>query len=236
MIQVVSFDLDDTLWAVQPVIRQANQTLYQWLDEHAPRFTQRYELDDFATLRERVVQAHPHWAHSVTAIRLAVLKLGLAESGYHGDENERLTREAFACFLEARNRVSLFDDAHQMLNRLKTRYRLVALSNGNADIQRVGLSSYFEFALNADGVGTAKPDPLMFHTMLERCGVAPQDVMHIGDSPAHDILGAQNAGLNSLWVNFDQSSWPLASPTPDIEVTTLKAIPAAIAAYDTARQ
>ncbi len=236
MIKVVSFDLDDTLWAVQPVIRQANHALYQWLDAHAPRFTQRYAPEDFATLRTSVVQAHPHWAHSVTAIRLAVLKHGLAESGYRGDENERLTRAAFACFLEARNRVTLFDDAQQMLNTLMTRYRLVALSNGNADIQRVGLSRFFEFALNADDVGTAKPDPLMFHTMLERCGVAANEVMHIGDSPAHDVLGAQNAGLNSLWVNFERSPWPLESPEPDLEVATLKAIPATIDAYAAVRK
>ncbi|WP_315982217.1 hypothetical protein [Aliamphritea spongicola] len=36
MIKCITFDLDDTLWAVDPVITHANNTLYGWLDEHAP--------------------------------------------------------------------------------------------------------------------------------------------------------------------------------------------------------
>jgi FMN phosphatase YigB (HAD superfamily) len=104
------------------------------------------------------------------------------------------------------------------------------LSNGNADIHRLGLGDRFEFALNADQVGQAKPHPLMFQQMLQRAGVAPEQVIHVGDHPEHDILGAQNCGLHTLWVNLGQAPWP-AGRVPDLEVHCLSEIVEKIKAY-----
>ncbi|MEH6471495.1 MAG: HAD-IA family hydrolase [Halopseudomonas sp.] len=222
-ITVISFDLDDTLWAVDPVIVQANLDLYHWLQAHAPAFTQRYQLEDFASLRRTVLQQQPDIGHSVTAIRLAVLLHGLTQSGYETSEAERLTQAAFEVFIRARNRVELFQHAQQMLTELSTHYRLIALSNGNADIDRVGLGPLFEFALNADQVGKAKPHPLMFEQMLERADVSAEQVIHIGDHPEHDILGAQQCGLHTLWVNFSGITWQTPQP-PDIEVRCLSEV------------
>lgn len=219
-IQVISFDLDDTLWAVQPVIIQANRCLYRWLEIHAPRFSTHYQLEDFDRLRLEVLEQQPDIAHSVTAIRLAVLQHGLRQSGYADNAAQRLTRAAFEVFIRARNQVDFFQHAQQMLQQLSTHYRLVALSNGNADINRVGLGDLFEFSLNADQVGKAKPHPLMFEQMLARTGVAPNQVIHVGDHPEHDILGAQSCGLHTLWVNLARSPWPGALP-PDLEAHCL---------------
>lgn len=229
-IKVISFDLDDTLWAVQPVITQANQALYHWLDSNAPLFTAHYQLQDFNRLREEVLRQQPHIAHSVTAIRLAVLHHGLRQSGYATPDAARLTQAAFAVFIEARNQVDFFQHAEQMLSELSVLYRLIALSNGNADVHRVGLGKLFEFALNADQVGQAKPHPLMFEQMLTRTGVAPEQVVHVGDHPEHDILGAQHCGLHTLWVNRARNPWPL-STAPDLEVNCLSEVVAKISAY-----
>lgn len=229
-IKVISFDLDDTLWAVQPVITQANRSLYLWLDSHAPRFTARYPLQDLGRLRDEVLRQQPQIAHSVTAIRLAVLQHGLSQSGYAAPDAERLTQAAFAVFMEARNRVALFEHAQQMLTELSAHYRLIALSNGNADLERVGLGTLFEFALNADQVGQAKPHPLMFEQMLARTGVAPGQVIHVGDHPEHDILGAQQCGLHTLWVNRARIPWPQGT-APDLEVNCLSEVVPKIRAY-----
>ncbi|HEY5718192.1 MAG TPA: HAD family hydrolase [Motiliproteus sp.] len=231
MIRVLTFDLDDTLWAVSPVVRAANIALYQWLEQHAPRFTQRYQLRDFNRLRDEVVAQHPHWAHSVTAIRLELLRRGLTASGYQGEELERLTCDAFEHFLAARNRVELFPHSRPMLEQLSQRYQLGALSNGNADIARIGLDDLFSFSFNADQVGSAKPDPLMFQHMLAHTGVAPEEVIHIGDSLEHDVRGAQALGIHSLWVNLDQQL-PPAAPLPTLEVNCLSEIPAVIDGFN----
>tara|TARA_R110002094_G_scaffold57798_6_gene68943 strand:+ start:1097 stop:1807 length:711 start_codon:yes stop_codon:yes gene_type:complete len=229
-IKVISFDLDDTLWAVKPVIVQANHALYHWLECHAPGFTEHYQLKDFDRLRIEVLERQPEISHSVTAIRLAVLRRGLTKSGYSADEVNALTQAAFDVFIAARNQVTLFQHAQQMLTELSTQYRLIALSNGNADIDRIGLGGLFEFALNADQVGQAKPHPLMFEQMLERCAVAADQVIHVGDHPEHDILGAQNAGLHSLWVNFARTPWAGGTP-PDLESHCLSEVAAKIRGY-----
>jgi putative hydrolase of the HAD superfamily len=229
-IKVISFDLDDTLWAVGPVIVQANLALYRWLETHAPRFTARYQLEDFARLRHEVVTSQPDISHSVTAIRLAVLLRGLSQSGYSDTDAETLTQAAFEVFLAARNRVELFQNGQQMLTELSTHYRLVALSNGNADVEMVGLGQFFEFALNADQVGQAKPHPLMFEQMLQRANVSPEQVIHVGDHPEHDIEGAQGCGLHTLWVNFGREKWP-GGRRPDLEVSCLSEVVPMVRGY-----
>ncbi|WP_083704571.1 HAD family hydrolase [Motiliproteus sp. MSK22-1] len=230
MIRIITFDLDDTLWDVSEVMVKANQALYQWLHRHAPEFTARYQIEDFDRLREQIVQEHPEWAHSVTAIRLGVLRKGLSASGYHGDSLEELIKQAFACLLKARNQVTFFQHAIEMIQELHPHYQLGALSNGNADIEQVGLGDFFDFGLNADQVGTAKPDPLMFNQMLELTGAKPNQVIHVGDHPEHDVQGAQRAGLYSLWVNLNNAAWPGGEP-PTLEVQCLSEIPAAISAF-----
>lgn len=224
MIRIITFDLDDTLWAVTPVMRAANLALYQWLQEHAPAFCKRYQPRDFNRLRDEVVNDHPEWHHSVTAIRLEVLRRGLIRSGHQPEQVEQLAQSAFAHFLKARNQVELFPHSRPMLERLASRYQLGALSNGNANIEMVGLDDLFSFSFNADQVGTAKPDPLMFHRMLEHTGADPGEVLHIGDSLEHDVRGAQAVGLHTLWVNLNQQPHPQA-PQPSLVVECLSAIP-----------
>ncbi|MEH6627594.1 MAG: HAD-IA family hydrolase [Motiliproteus sp.] len=230
MIKVITFDLDDTLWSINPVMVKANQALYQWLQDHAPAFADRYQLQDFSKLRQQVVDQHPQWSHSVTAIRLGVLRHGLSSSGYQGDQLEQLVEQAFDCFIKARNQVEFFHHALTMIQQLHKHYQLGALSNGNADIEMVGLSDYLDFCFNADTVGTAKPDPLMFQQMLEFTDAQPQQVIHVGDHPIHDVLGAQHAGVHSLWVNLDKKAWP-GGETPSLEVNCLSEIPQVIAAF-----
>lgn len=230
MIKVISFDLDDTLWAVQPVIDEANRRLYAWYQEHAPLFSERFSLADFAQLQEQAHEHYPHHAYSVTRVRQNMIRLGLSQAGYQGEELTRLCDESFEVFLAARNEVSFFDHALTMIAALHPDYQLGALSNGNADIDRVGLDRYFDFAIHADHIGIGKPDKRMFQAMLDLTGTQPEEVLHVGDSLDHDIAGAIDAGIHSLWVNLDHKA---ANPQmkADIEVSCLSEIPAAVDAY-----
>ena len=64
-------------------------------------------------------------------LRHESLRRALAASGHDGS----LADPAFAAFLQARQRVTLYDDVVPVLERWSRRFRLVALSNGNADIE-----------------------------------------------------------------------------------------------------
>lgn len=228
MIKCITFDLDDTLWAVDPVVRQANITLIEWLAENAPRFTDMFRLRDLNELRNQVVSAQPEISHSVSQIRLAVLEAGLTQSGYSEAEAKPLVQAAFDVFLEARQQVEFFEHAMVMLETLSEHgYIIGALSNGNADVTKVGLGDLFDFQFNADQVGSEKPAPEMFQQMLDRTGLHPHQVIHIGDNPIADIQGAQNMNLWTIWVNLKGEQWTQEQP-PTKEVHCLSQIPTAV--------
>ncbi len=222
MIRCITFDLDDTLWAVDPVIRQANQTMFDWLAQHAPAFTRCYQLKDLAALRSAALLREPEIEHSVTKIRIAQLRLGLEKAGYSKDDVKVLTEQAFDVFLHARQQVSFFEHAREMLLTLKQQgYMLGALSNGNADIHKVGLSDVMDFQFKADDVGAMKPHPLMFKQMLVHTRLRPEQVIHIGDNPQHDVEGAAAAGLWTIWVNLKGGA---GNPRASKEVNCLSEI------------
>jgi len=77
----------------------------------------------------------------------------------------------------------------------------------NADICKVGLEAYFDAAFNPINLGVGKPDPKMFHAGAQALGVLPEEVLHIGDDPHLDVLAAQRAGLQAVWVNREEKLW-----------------------------
>lgn len=228
MIKLITFDLDNTLWHADPVLIRAEQTLYQWLQTHCPNLTDRYSNDEMHRFKTEVARRNPALKHKVSALRLEALKLSLLEVGYPADQAEQMAEQAFAVFHHARQQVTFFDHTLNVLNELKKRYRLAALTNGNADIQIIGLDNYFEFALSADSVGKQKPSPEMFLQALQRADVAADEAIHIGDHPEQDIVGAQNQGFHTIWVNFEAAPWDYAMP-PTAIANCLSEIPKLIA-------
>ncbi|WP_415902613.1 HAD family hydrolase [Neptuniibacter sp. QD29_5] len=227
MIRCITFDLDDTLWAVDPVIQHANQTMFTWISEHAPAFLQHYKLHDLAGLRQIVLEDAPEIAHSVTLIRMAQLKHGLQKAGYSADDVEVLAAQAFQVFIQARQEVIFFEHAREVLLELKQQgYQLGALSNGNADIHRVGLADLIDFQFKADDVGQMKPHPLMFEQMLAHTGLRPEQVIHVGDNHEHDVEGAAAVGLWTIWVNLQSDE---KSPSASTQVSCLSELPARVA-------
>ena len=215
--KVISFDLDDTLWPVGPVIEAAELELLAWLQRSHPEASRGHSVESLRTLRERVAQDSPARAHDLTWLRresLARLFAAAGASPAHADP-------ALEVFLVARNRVSLYPDARPALESLKGRYRLFALSNGNADLQRCGLADLFDGHVTARSAGVAKPDPRIFRHMLEAAGVGADEVLHIGDDPHADVDGARRAGLQAVWLNRDAKAWPGHLAAPPRTVTTL---------------
>ena len=77
-----------------------------------------------------------------------------------------LAEQGLALFLEHRNRVYPYDDASPVLKVLSGRYRLVSLTNGNADVERTPLRGHFDKAFRAEDVGAGKPDPALFNAAV----------------------------------------------------------------------
>ena len=96
----------------------------------------------------------------------------MLESGLEEVDALSAASRAFDVFFLGRNQVVFYDGALEVLQNLSQRYRLFALTNGNANIDRVGIGGYFEGAVSSADVGASKPDLKMFHAVLNRAGVA----------------------------------------------------------------
>jgi HAD superfamily hydrolase (TIGR01549 family) len=199
-LRAITLDLDDTLWPVGPTLVAAEAVLADWLREHAPRTAALADADRRAAIRRLLAAEHPHRAHDMSFVRREGLRRAMAEAG----DDPGLADAAFEVFLAARQRVVPFEDVRPVLARWAARYRLVAVTNGNADVGRVGLGEFFVGAVSAHELGCAKPDPRMFHEACRVAGVAPLETLHIGDDPALDVIGARAAGLQAAWLRRPQ--------------------------------
>lgn len=197
-IRALTFDLDDTLWDNRPVLKGAEQSLYEWLGRHYPRIKLRYSPADLQDLRQHILQQNPDLGHDFTALRKTSLCIAAEASGY----DHRVVEPAFAVFLEARQRVTPYSDVVPVLQKLRgAGYCLGSLTNGTADVQRTGLGHLFDFSLTAAAIGMAKPHPRMFEEACRQARVATAELAHIGDEPETDLAGAQNAGVTAIWIN-----------------------------------
>ncbi|NCT66917.1 MAG: HAD family hydrolase [Rhodanobacteraceae bacterium] len=213
-ILAISLDLDDTLWPVTPAIEAAERALDDWLHRHHAAVAAAWPIPAMRVLREQVAAERPDLAHDFTAQRLLTLERAFAACG-RGDEH---VEAAFAVYFDARNRVECYADALPALAALAARLRLVSISNGNADLARIGLRHHFAHCLSAREVGVAKPSAAIFHAACARLGVAPEHVLHVGDDPLLDVAGARAAGLRTAWLNRDGAA---ATEAADLEIRDL---------------
>ncbi len=227
MIRAITFDLDDTIWPIEPVIQRANQLMLQWLQHHAPAFTQRFDITGVNALRDEVIAREPKLCHNLNWVRQALLSLGLRRCGYQAGQAEKLAMQAFEIFFAARNQVSLFEQVTPILHELQQHYILGTLSNGNADLKCIGLDHLFDFSFNSADVGHSKPNPAMFNAALNHTGLQSQQVVHVGDHPEHDMLGARQLGMHCIWMNPTLQDWP-GLQRPNAEIHAFTELPAAV--------
>ncbi len=215
-IAAITLDLDDTLWPIEPVIARAEERLDAWLKIHCPRAAAAYPIAAMRGLRERVAAENPHLSHDFTAQRCLSLRHALIPHGY----GEAHVDAAFAEYYAARNEVDCYADVLPALERLAARYPLVSLSNGNADLRRIGLDRFFRFSVSARDCGVGKPAPAIFHAACAGLNLPTHAVLHVGDDAELDVAGAHAAGLRSAWINRNGSAWSGAAP-PHISVRSL---------------
>ncbi len=125
----------------------------------------------------------------------------------------------------------LLPHAASALAELAGRAVLGLATNGIPEVQRgrlerSGLVRYFRAVLISGEIGLAKPDPRFFLLGAERLGLAPAEVLCVGDVPATDIRGARAAGMASCWVAASGAAWPPQEPGPDYTIRDLRALAA----------
>ncbi len=216
-IRAVTLDLDETLWPFAPVAARIREALDAFLAEHAPQTAARYEQAAVDEALAVVRKDRDDLANDIGALRRAVLAHLLEAAG----EDPALADPAFEVIFAARQQIELFSDSAAALDRLAARVPLLAITNGNADLELTGVSRWFVGCVAAHDVGVAKPHPAVFSTASERLGLPSGQILHAGDDLETDVGGALAAGFQAVWV---QRALPGEAPSGARTVVDLGAL------------
>ena len=217
-IRAISLDLDDTLWPIWPTIERAEAVLLQWLQAHAPLTAHMFSSTPMLrALRVQVEQERPDLRHNLMQLRIESIRRALRHAG----EDEALAMPAFEVFFAERQRVQLYDDALPALEFLAARWPVVAVTNGNSDLQRIGIAHFFQDCWNVERAGVAKPDAGIFHQAAAALNVPPHQVLHVGDDAKLDAVAAIDAGMHAVWLNRRALDWPQQGACAPITVASL---------------
>ncbi len=225
MIKAISFDGDDTLWDFEGWMLTA---ISATLDElcrlggldHPPA-----SVDETRAIRDRIAREHGPVSpdNTLDDIRRAswVEVASLAGLGHLG---EALTQFYFRAREETGG---VFPDAEPVVIELRSKYRVGILTNGNSTPARYGSDLELDFIVMAQDYGIEKPDRRIYEITAEQAGCDVTELMHVGDSLATDVPGANAAGATSVWLN--RTGAPNDSDLkPDFEVRSLTEVPALV--------
>jgi HAD superfamily hydrolase (TIGR01549 family) len=208
--EVILFDLGSTLiyfdgdWA--EVLPELDQALLASLEEEGLALRQTDFLIRFeAQMQAYYSQRDTEFIEYTTAF---VVRSVLADMGFTGVSEETIRRSVEAMYAVSQKRWQPEPDALPTLSALRQRgYRLGLISNAGDDqdvqtlVEKAKIRPYFEVILTSAARGIRKPNPRIFHDALAALGQIPsQKAAMVGDTLGADILGAQNAGIYSVWI------------------------------------
>ncbi|MGF1751672.1 5-amino-6-(5-phospho-D-ribitylamino)uracil phosphatase YigB [Vibrio cionasavignyae] len=225
-IKAMTFDLDDTLYDNHPVIRKVEEQASQWLYSQHP-ISQRWDKTQWQAFKFQLLKQSPELKHDVTQWRQQQVLQGLMHLGYDRQNAQSAADELIQRVLLWRSDFDVPHETHQVLQRLSQAMPLVAITNGNVNVQAIGLTRYFSLVLKAGPDGRAKPYEDMFAKAAAHLNVERQHILHVGDHAITDVLGAKRHGFSACWFN-DQSRSARATPRlkilPDIEINQLTSL------------
>jgi len=240
--QGIIFDFDDTLVHARggwhEIIDEGTQAMVAYLEAQGmplPRVTfipKWLEARQFAaTKSEREQEEHT----ADDTLNFLVQFFGYI----HADRAtiERAVDQFYAPEIAAK---VLYPDALETVAALKGRgYKVALLGNAPCDrnvqvqVDRLGLRPYLHPVLTSETIEDRKPKVEAYHKVLEIWDVQAHEAIMVGNSLAHDILGAKNAGLWSIWVDRgDQPNQLTRAIQADARVESLRELLAVIARWE----
>lgn len=229
--KLITFDLDNTLWAVDKVIERATERKFQWLAEHYPIMTEKLSKQDFIDVHNELISHHPELLIDLSQLRILSIESAALRAGIAKQEAHTLAQQAFEIFLAERNKVELFPHAEECLAQLSERYTLIALTNGNADLHAIGINHYFSAHYKPTDAGAAKPDPAMFLKALRTANVQAEQSLHVGDDLVCDIEAAKQVGMKVIFSNILEKHSPESEAMADGSIRSLKELPKLVDAF-----
>ena len=161
-IKSISFDLDDTFWPLMPTIMEAEKNSRNWIKDNYPGVLNSLTKEASIEIRDKLLRTDPSLINRLSELRQKIFYDASIRSGYTDGESQSMAEGAFKIFFEGRNNVTFYDHVISTLDILKDEYSLGVITNGNADLDMIGISDYFDYILSPAELNTHKPNPEMF--------------------------------------------------------------------------
>ena len=222
--KVMSFDLDNTLYDNVPVLEKAEQALFLFLQEKLT--PQRIPpLSWWIDLSIHLLNQHNSLEHDITALRKLTLYEGIGQIAktLTQDEIKTLVNDGMSVFMDWRNKIVIGSEVNHVLMMLKKKYRLVIITNGNAQPQLFmpNYSALFDMTFFAGQHGKKKPHVDLFSQCCEYCNIQPNELIHVGDMLEDDVYGAKKYGADAIWLRHSAPLIKNQKYIADLEITDL---------------
>ncbi|MFJ5716971.1 HAD family hydrolase [Neobacillus sp. NPDC093127] len=203
-------------------VREAARSLYSSYETFA--FTQMIGINPFEGLWGNFLDDHEDFKKMkeiVPEYRKQAWIRGLKAIGVDNPELGCELAERFPN--ERRNQPFVYEETIKTLGSLKLNYQLLLLTNGSPDLQKTKLDMspelvpYFDQIVISGNFGKGKPDPAIFEYALSLMNLEKNEVIMVGDNLMTDILGANRAGIKSVWINRIQKERNEVIPTYEIQ-------------------
>ena len=206
MIKAVFFDLDGTLCDSDTAWGIAQKETFQLLREQYPDVSEEALTEAWRTVRQELFKQLDAGKCSMADVRDARFQCLFQELGLPIDK----VMEGLSGFFCSRYLTSLrlYDDV-TVLEKLHA-YHIGLITNGAHDehtdsqlskVRHLGLSERIQSLTISGEIGARKPRVEIFQVACERAGVLPQEAMLVGDSIENDIVGANRAGITSVFID-----------------------------------
>ncbi|EGR3300454.1 HAD family hydrolase [Vibrio parahaemolyticus] len=226
MLKAIFFDMDETLCGTSQADKAAGQKFAAWIQQTYPQvsdpqaFLQRYLQGVYKKLNAEFPQLVALLPNE-NAFRCGLIQTILAENGIHIDAEQ--AQQAQHYFDSARmGAFTFFPGVKEMLTDLRKHYKLVVITNGpifsqHPKLKATQMDEWVDHIIVGGEEPEEKPAASIFQKALNLVDIKPEEALHIGDSLAADIAGANNIGILSVWVNATGASNP-TEITPNFEI------------------
>nr|WP_202987940.1 HAD family hydrolase [Vibrio parahaemolyticus] len=226
VLKAIFFDMDETLCGTSQADKAAGQKFAAWIQQTYPQlsdpqaFLQRYLQGVYKKLNAEFPQLVALLPDE-NAFRCGLIQTILAENGIHIEAEQ--AQQAQHYFDSARmGAFTFFPGVKEMLTDLRKHYKLVVITNGpifsqHPKLKATQMDEWVDHIIVGGEEPEEKPAASIFQKALNLVDIKPEEALHIGDSLAADIAGANNMGILSVWVNATGASNP-TEITPNFEI------------------
>jgi len=213
-IKLITFDLDDTFWDIRDTIINAEMNSRKWSEDKIGEKIEWGTFEDFMKIRNELVKKDSSLEYDLGMLRKKTIAYHTKK--YFKDEKDlnEFVEEAYKFFLEERHKVTFYEDVINVLEKLSSQYKLGVLTNGNADVNKLGIGHLFDFSISSMDVKSNKPNKGHFIKARELSRIDFQNTLHVGDHPINDIVGARDLGINTMWFNLNNLNWDVDENPP----------------------